>query len=884
MTVVTACSPFGKLYKERSRVTLALPANRQPAAVSAVKNDSGNPPPALMFTFVSATGDSVPVGISVEWDSLSNENVTTMKLNEVVVTAGSTRNTAERNGLINLEFVVTVPKLLQDDNWMVNVRPVLMRGDIPDSLKELRFTGLQFREAQERAYRRYDRFLGKIIPDSVYFGQSYVNHHAFELYLARLQWYKHGLEKRRVVQEAKMNRIDPLLERFALFNRQVAGRDSLMREYALKNSRRMLERQKWQSDRALARMNDSSRHQVKTLRERSRYFDRKREDRGTHYTGGVSMRANSSRSEFLNRRMERMNASLSRRSGSMRAGVDGRDEGVKYLRSLLVARNADLRKADRADSTGKHIRHRGKIRDLPRPEKGGLSAPRKPGSTFNRFDSAATVRHYMDRYERLRSRLPAYHLTRELVNIHSHAQRHAMLEAKYREGIDRINSLDSTTLMKRFYNTREILRNEARKAAKDDKFRDLVRFPYNPTAKLDTIIYGVDKVQFLYSEKVPADENSAHMKVYVVGDVVDRNGSKYALPKSDTLTYLVSSMTKFIDKTPRFLQKIVTRDAEANTSVNFSFPQNLFKLDETNAVNRQGVKKVKDLTLALMTDPVYIIDSLTLFATSSPEGAWKSNGVLARKRAESIREVLARDFTRLYDSLVVASSIEMDEAGNAVRREVKNEIPDLPNLIKVRTVPEDWDKLRRLILADANFKGDKGGVLRIIDEEQDPDRREWMIKRRHKAEYTYMFDKLYPVMRAVDFRFSLSRKGMKQDTLYTNEPDTAYARAIEWLEKRKYEKALDILRPYEDVNTGIAYMSLGYDKAALRVLEKCPQEAGTIYMEAILNARLGMEQKAVLFLLRAAEMDRMMQSRANLDPELSALVKKYKLFEEDDFP
>lgn len=47
--------------------------------------------------------------------------------------------------MVNIEFVVTVPQALQKDNWMLNIRPVLMRGDTPDSLKELRFTGQRFR-------------------------------------------------------------------------------------------------------------------------------------------------------------------------------------------------------------------------------------------------------------------------------------------------------------------------------------------------------------------------------------------------------------------------------------------------------------------------------------------------------------------------------------------------------------------------------------------------------------------------------------------------------------------------------------------------------------------------------------------------------------------
>ena len=65
-----------------------------------------------------------------------------------------------------------------------------------------------------------------------------------------------------------------------------------------------------------------------------------------------------------------------------------------------------------------------------------------------------------------------------------------------------------------FYNTQKIARNEARKAIKDEKYHDIVRFPFNPEAQLDTVIYAADQVKFLYSQKVPADENSARMKEF----------------------------------------------------------------------------------------------------------------------------------------------------------------------------------------------------------------------------------------------------------------------------------------------------------------------------------------------------------------------------------
>lgn len=891
--VITACSPFGRLYKEQSRVTLALPANRRSEPVEIAKRDSANQPPVLNFTFISAKGDSIPVGMSVEWDSVHQENLTTVALDEVVVSAGSTRNTAERNGLINVEFVVTVPKVLQQDNWMVNVRPVLMRGDVPDSLKELRFTGQRFRELQERDYRRYDRYVEKIIPDSANFYRTYVNYRSFERYLERLKWYKRRLEKLWAIQDAKKRRPDPLLLRFEMFNRQVNRRDSLLKEYMLKNSRLMIERQQWQYDRALERVNDTLQPQWSGLQERFRYFNHKWELRTNYQAGELVTRKKyfydrvsfeplrqaehrlyyvrgvdtvpplwlmTERPDTVQTRQKSL-ANFSEESIFAYYGLGDGQAGFTRSKLPLYAYHRNL-----SDSLQLHLPGRKASRELE----------------LSRFDSVTTAKHYIHCYESLRSVYPQYHLIRELYNIHPPAVRHAALQEKYGNWIAHINSLDSTDLVKKFYNTQKIARNEARKAMKDEKYHDIVRFPFNPDAELDTVIYAADQVKFLYSQKVPADENSARMKVYVVGNVLSGNGSKYPLPKSDTLTYLVSSMTKFIDKTPRYVRKIIARDAEANTSVNFYFPRNGFNLDETIAVNRKGVKKVKDLTLALMTNPVYKIDSLTLFASSSPEGSWRVNGEIAQKRAKSIRDVLVREFTVLYDSLSVGVNVEMDEAGNLIHREVKDEIPDLPNLMKIRTIPEDWNKLRSLIVSDADFKGHKDAILRIIDREQEPDRREWLIKSQYKSEYAYMLEKLYPIIRAVDFRFSLSRRGMKQDTIYTNEPDTTYARAVEYLEKRKYAQALEMLRPYDDVNTAIAYMSLGYDKAALRIFEKSPQTADNKYMQAILQARLGNEEKAVRLLLGAVDMNAQMKFRANLDPELSELVKKYGLFKEEE--
>ena len=107
---------------------------------------------------------------------------------------------------------------------------------------------------------------------------------------------------------------------------------------------------------------------------------------------------------------------------------------------------------------------------------------------------------------------------------------------------------------------------------------------------------------------------------------------------------------------------------------------------------------------------------------------------------------------------------------------------------------------------------------------------------------------------------------------------------MELLKKRNYEAALTILRPYEDRNTALAYLSLGYNEAAYRILKSVP-DGGSIadvqYMLAVVASRLGNEEQAVQYFLRSVELRQNLKFRGNLDPEISRLIRKYGLFRED---
>lgn len=164
-------------------------------------------------------------------------------------------------------------------------------------------------------------------------------------------------------------------------------------------------------------------------------------------------------------------------------------------------------------------------------------------------------------------------------------------------------------------------------------------------------------------------------------------------------------------------------------------------------------------------------------------------------------------------------------------------------------------------------------ILELIASEKNPDRREQLIRHRYPTAYARIKAQLYPLLRAVSFRYDLRRKGMIKDTIHTTELDTTYARGVELLQKRKYAKALYILNDYNDRNTVVAHLSLGHDEQALELLAVLPKDAATEYLKAIACSRLGCKDEGRKHFLEACRLDERMEYRGNLDPEITELLK-----------
>ena len=375
-------------------------------------------------------------------------------------------------------------------------------------------------------------------------------------------------------------------------------------------------------------------------------------------------------------------------------------------------------------------------------------------------------------------------------------------------------------------------------------FNRFVKFPYPEDARLDSLIEGRSTVTYYYSQEVKTDETSKKMLVTLQGQVLAVDDSAYRLPPSDTLSYVVSSMLSFVDTVPRYRIKVIDKFVTVEDRNYIQFFVGDTRVVDTLGDNRRQLDKITGLMRQIVEQQEFYVDTITLTAASSPEGAYAFNDRLSQGRAAALKRYLVRRYGRSIDTMLT-----------------------------VRGVAEDWTELTNRIRTDREI-GNRDAILELIAEEKNPDRREQAIRQRFPKDYAYIRSVIYPQLRAVNFRYNLRRKGMVKDTIHTTELDTTYTRGVELLQKRKYAKALYILNDYNDRNTVVAHLSLDHNEQAMELLATMPKDAVTEYLRAIACSRLGRKAEGRRHFLEACRLDERMEYRGNLDPEIAELLKQ----------
>lgn len=447
------------------------------------------------------------------------------------------------------------------------------------------------------------------------------------------------------------------------------------------------------------------------------------------------------------------------------------------------------------------------------------------------------------------AKLPAYWLYREIDESSTPGKYRSFLSGDYSIERKEITPDDSICIAEKYFNYKKIAENEKKKELLDEKYKSFVRFPYEQ-ARLDTIIEEDSTFRYYYSQEIATDDNVNKLQLTLNGLIVAKDESTYAVPSSDTITYFVSSMVQFLDKTPRYKLKIIERKAEVNLMSFISYKSGKVVIDEKLGANESELAKILDTYKKLNDSGELVLDSISMVASSSPEGSAVMNKELSKQRANSLKKYLA---------------VKTEDAEG------------VDALLTARWIGEDWQRLVSLIKKNGKLNH-KNEILDLVGKISDFDMREKGIRTKFPEDYTYIRENLYPELRGVNFKFNLHRRGMIKDTVHTTVIDSVYQHGTELLEAKKYKEAFTVLSDYNDFNTAICMMSLGYDPKAYEILLQSEDSPNRNYLLSILSVRMKREEEAVKHLIKACEADETKIWRGRLDPEINSLMQTYNLY------
>ena len=420
-----------------------------------------------------------------------------------------------------------------------------------------------------------------------------------------------------------------------------------------------------------------------------------------------------------------------------------------------------------------------------------------------------------------------------------------------------------------------VRRNRRKVSRKDDMFRKYVKVPIvTEGLRLDTVIVSPDgDILYDYVQSIHVRPSLRKATVLLSGDIFEEDRRIYRVPRTDPLTFYISSISGLSDDAVRYKTVVTERRVQANTACYIDFEQGRAEIRKETGHNREEMARIEGNLRSLLQHRDFDLDSIVVTASCSPEGSFEHNRKLSMRRSESVSDYF-EGFLRHWRDSVRRSSFHIG-LDDTYREEAPAEIRLLS-----RNNPENWTMLDALVREDGDLSAKEKEDYERTASVLEPDLREQRLQR--LPSYRHIRESLYPRLRTVRFDFHLHRKGLQKDTVHTTVVDTAYMRGLQAIRDREYEQAVTLLRPYKDYNTAVAFCAMDYNASALEVLEPMERTDKVLYLLAILYSRRGDDRRAVESYLKACRLNPSFVHRGNLDPEIAGLIRRYGLDREPD--
>ena len=276
--------------------------------------------------------------------------------------------------------------------------------------------------------------------------------------------------------------------------------------------------------------------------------------------------------------------------------------------------------------------------------------------------------------------------------------------------------------------------NDRRKRKLDEMYNRYVKI-YKENIRLDTVIVSNNgDLIYNYVQTISTRPRLRKVDITLTGAIYEAGNRIYNIPESDPLTFYISSVSGLADQTEHYVKKVVERQADASTTSRIDFRLGKSDIDLSLGSNRRELGRIRGILASLLDNDTFLLDSIIVTASASPDGRESVNWRLSRARSESISRYLDDQIQILHDSIDRRNGLMFDEAGRRIRTNHVR-IP-----FKSRYNGENWDRLDFLVDQDSYLTdGDKSryDMLRRVP---DLDSRDALLGR--ERFYPYLRDYL----------------------------------------------------------------------------------------------------------------------------------------------
>ena len=551
-------------------------------------------------------------------DSLDSQK--TYNLNEVVVEAKS-KFTPERNGKINVNFLVDVPKELLNENWGVYLQPLVIMNDSILKLNRIILKGNEFAKIQQKNYQLYDDYVKSIVPRDLY-NSTFINHDKLKYDIMKEQ-------NSHYVDYHKHWKLRKEYEQWAFEQKSKNDKKKIMLEVEL--------------------LQLQNKYKHKLIRETK---------------------------------------------NKTAIGIDTTGLAKKYDSELSRKSEFYEREIERLDELAQRI-------------------PKK----------------YQEVYE---------------------------LGIRARDmGNTTMSSIDSVMLAENRFDLKYMLENESKIERMEEIKEQMIPFPYDKEARIDTLINTKERFNYLYVEDLPIMHGLNNIKIALDAKIVGHDESSFSLAYSDTLTFSISSLVQLVDTMLLHNEKTIKRDVATKTTIYPKYKANSTKFVANYKDNTQQLAELLDVFKSYENSNTFDIDSVLIQAATSLDGDYQKNAELSAKRVEELEKHLSK-----------SSNMGI--------------VP-----IKTNYIGEDWNLLARLIKSNSSL-ANKDAILELLGTATNPDETKKEIKEMYVEDYKIIQSSIFPQLDRLDVLFYAHRKGMTEDSEIVK-VDSEYIEGVRLLQNREYE-------------------------------------------------------------------------------------------------